>query len=218
MKYVLTEKTMNYGVVLHRIQAIKDFNFIKAGDFGGWVEKESNLSQNGDCWVYDNACVFGNARVSGSAKVYDAASVYGDASVSGNAIVYDNALVFGNASVFDNAKVYGSAKVSGNALVFGNAWVSGNAWVYGDASVLNNARVYGNVEITENMISVTRSDGYTFLLANDYVKNVPIVIAGCRYFTFDAAEKHWQSTRGGTKLGDETMSILKHLAFMSNLR
>ena len=75
MKYELTDntKTVN-GVKLYQIQALKDFGNVKAGDLGGWIEKEKNLSQEGDCWVYDNAQVFGDAEVSdiwcgGGAKV-----------------------------------------------------------------------------------------------------------------------------------------------------
>jgi len=109
MKYILTDKTMNYGgVVLHRIQATKDFNFIKAGDFGGWVEKEANLSQEGYCWIFDNAKVYDNACVFGNTRVYGSACVFG------NARVYDNALVLDDAVVSGNARVYGSAKVFGN--------------------------------------------------------------------------------------------------------
>jgi hypothetical protein len=55
MKYKLTDEKLSwYGRKLYRIQALKDFGYVKAGDFGGWVESESNLSQEGDCWIYDN--------------------------------------------------------------------------------------------------------------------------------------------------------------------
>lgn len=72
---------------LYHIRALKDFGNVKAGDIGGYIEKEENLSQKGICWIY------------GSAKVY------GSALVCGNAKVYDNALVCGNALVYDNAKI-----------------------------------------------------------------------------------------------------------------
>ena len=45
---------------LYRIQALKDFARAKAGDIGGYIESESNLSQSGNAWVY------GDARVSGT--------------------------------------------------------------------------------------------------------------------------------------------------------
>lgn len=46
------------GRILYRIKALKDFKDdelyqdVKAGDLGGYVEKEKNLSQEGNCWVY----------------------------------------------------------------------------------------------------------------------------------------------------------------------
>ncbi|TNE46871.1 MAG: hypothetical protein EP341_09625 [Sphingomonadales bacterium] len=52
-----------------------------------------------------------------------------------------------------------------------------------------------------------RSDGYQFVLNGDGG-----VRAGCRVFdTMGEARKHWQDTRGGTSLGDETMRILDYL-------
>ena len=110
-------KTLFDGTVLHRIKALVRINFkttrIEVGDIGGWIEKEENLSHNGNAWVHGNAMVSGNAKVSGNANV------------SGNAWVYGNAEVYGNASVSGNAEVSGYAEVSGNARVFGNASVSG---------------------------------------------------------------------------------------------
>ena len=29
---------------LYRIEALKDFRYVKKGDLGGWIEKEDNLS------------------------------------------------------------------------------------------------------------------------------------------------------------------------------
>lgn len=39
------------GKKLYRIQALKDFNGVKSGDIGGYIEKESNLSQSDNAWV-----------------------------------------------------------------------------------------------------------------------------------------------------------------------
>ena len=50
---------------VYRIKAITNFSFIQAGDIGGYIEKEGNLSVYGDAWVYGNASVYGDARVSG---------------------------------------------------------------------------------------------------------------------------------------------------------
>ena len=108
------------GVKLFRIKALIEFGNVKAGDLGGYIEKEENLSHMGNAWVS------GNAQVSG------------DARVCGNAWVYGNALVCGNAWVYDNAWVYGNAQVSGDAQVCGDARVCGNgdyAYAHGFGSV-----------------------------------------------------------------------------------
>ena len=111
-KYELTEETVTvYGKTLYRIRAVRDFGSVKTGEFGGYIEKEENLSHFGNAWISGDAWVYGDARVSGNAWIY------GDARVFGNARVSDNAWVYGN------AKVYGDARVSGNARVFGNAEV-----------------------------------------------------------------------------------------------
>lgn len=52
------------GHKLYRIQALKDFEGVKSGDIGGYIEKESNLSQYDDAWVSGNAQVYGDAQVS----------------------------------------------------------------------------------------------------------------------------------------------------------
>ena len=83
----------------------------------------------------------------------------------------------------------------------GNAWVCDNAQVYGDA------RVYG----VNN--TATRSDNYTFMVAP--TPDGPRIIAGCRYFTFDEARAHWVETRGGTRLGDESLALVDHLERMA---
>lgn len=37
------------GHTLYRIRALKDFKGAKAGDLGGYIEKEKNLSQEDNC-------------------------------------------------------------------------------------------------------------------------------------------------------------------------
>ena len=100
-KYELTEETFTvFGKTLYRIRAVRDFGSVKTGEFGGYIEKEENLSHFGNAWISGDAWVYGDARVSGNAKVY------GDARVSGNARVFGDARVSGNARVFGNAEVF----------------------------------------------------------------------------------------------------------------
>ena len=84
-KYEFTGMTKDFlGITLKQIRALVTISgVVTAGDVGGWVESESNLSQvSGNAWVYGNALVYGNAKV------------YGDAWVSGNALVYGDSSLF----------------------------------------------------------------------------------------------------------------------------
>lgn len=117
------------GRTLYRIRALKDFQtihglMINTGDLGGYIQSENNLSQGGNCWVSDIACVSDNARISDNACVLD------NAKVCGNAWVFDNASVSDNAWVCDNANVCNNAKVYGYTVVRCNAEVSNNANIY----------------------------------------------------------------------------------------
>ena len=115
-KYELTRESMIFnGYVLRRIRALKDFGDIKAGTIGGWISKESNLDNEGACWVYDDAKVYGDARVYDDAKIYGRAEVYGDAKVYGPAKVYGDAEVYGDAKVCGGAEVHGEAIIRGGA-------------------------------------------------------------------------------------------------------
>ena len=100
-----------------RIVALRDFGDVKAGDVGGFVDSEANLSHDGNCWIYGDA------------------SVSDDAQVSGNARVFDKAVISGNAHIFGEARVFGNARVSGKAWVFGEVQVSVGTKLSGDAVI-----------------------------------------------------------------------------------
>lgn len=51
------------GIKLFQIKCTKAFKYANEGDLGGYLEKEENLSQSGNAWVYGNAWVSGNAQV-----------------------------------------------------------------------------------------------------------------------------------------------------------
>ena len=58
-----------FGRKHFRIKAKINFGTVGTGELGGYIEKEENLSENGNAWVYDDARVYGNAEVSGDAEV-----------------------------------------------------------------------------------------------------------------------------------------------------
>ena len=133
-KYEFTDESQVFdGRSVHRIRALVDIprHGVTAGDLGGWIGGEENLSHSGGCWVtrsalvYRSACVTGDALVTGAAVVKDAARVYGEAVVGGEAWVTDHAQVRGSAVVGDWARVTGSAVVGGSTVVGGTTHVSG---------------------------------------------------------------------------------------------
>ena len=75
-KFELTTETkIIYGKKLYRIKALIAFGNVSEGELGGWIEKEKNLSHDGNAWVYDNAMVCDDARVCGNARVCDDADL-----------------------------------------------------------------------------------------------------------------------------------------------
>ena len=188
MKYRLTDETIKVDeVILHRIECVEAFPNVKAGDKGGWIEKEDNLSQKGYAWVRDDAKVYGNAWVYGNAQVLGNAEVYSNARVLDNAKVYDDAKVFGHAWIYENAKVYG------NAHVFDNVWVHGNAHVYDNANVYDNVHIFDDAEVCDNAVV----KGYAHIRGNAKISQTSDYIvfqnnfSSGRYFTWTRSNNMW---------------------------
>ena len=78
-KFKLTSKTITTfeGHTLYQIRAPKDFSNVKTGDLGGYIEKEGNLSQIGNAWVFDDAKVYEDAWISGNALICDFTKISG---------------------------------------------------------------------------------------------------------------------------------------------
>ena len=194
-KYELTEETVTvYGKTLYRIRAVRDFGSVKTGEFGGYIEKEENLSHFGNAWVSGNAWVFDNARV------YDNAWVFGNAWVFDNARVYDDTWVYGNAKVYDDAWVCGDAWVFGNAKVYDDAWVCGDAKVYGDAWVSGNAEVFNTRHFFVQGPIGSRNGFITFYRTKD---NTVEVRCGCFSGSLQKFVDRVEETHGGSRYEKE---------------
>ncbi|AWG95626.1 acyl-ACP--UDP-N- acetylglucosamine O-acyltransferase [Actinobacillus pleuropneumoniae] len=170
-KYCLTENYIEkYGRILYQIQALQDFSYVKAGELGGFIESEDNLSQADHCWVacgvliYGNAKVLDNAIVSGNVEICDHAQIYGYAKVDAYggsyAFINDNVEIFGYAylsisgcdisqklSLTDNVKVFDNARIDGGIHIFNNAQIYGNAHICGAGRIWDNTKIFGNAHI-----------------------------------------------------------------------
>lgn len=174
--------------VVHRIQALKrierpgELPDIMPGDLGGYVLHEGCLSQDGSCWIADDAIVTGyvggEAYVSGSAYIGSCAVVQGYSIVSGMAYVggsevNDGSLGSGrvriySSGIFDSAKVLGGrgveTVVSGFSTLSGACEISAGVRVYGLSSLIGRVKVAGDIEIDggavlEGDLSITCTDG-----------------------------------------------------------
>ena len=172
----------------YRVKALRDFNDVKKGDIGGYVESEKNLSQLGDCWIYDNAVVRDNAKIYNNAVIRDYATVchdariWGDSKILNYCQIYGNVEVCGDAVVCNCANVYHNARVYGNAIIRDNAVVRGDARIFDYVIVCDNADVRGEVCICgDAMISSDK----------DYIVFKNWWSSG-RYFTWTRSNNMWK--------------------------
>ena len=195
--FKLTEETIvnKAGVTLHRIEATRDTRHAKAGEKGGFVEKESNLG--GEAWVD------GYAEVWGEAFVYCYAYVSGNARVYGRAQVYDYAWVGEDARVYDNARIYDSAYVGGHAEVHGQTEVEGMAAVKDEAEVTGHARVVGWAKIGRRAFIEHLRD-YCVFQGFGWWKDCPLTVFREKNGEVGVLFEHYSETLEGftTLIGD----------------
>ena len=65
------------------------------------LRKKNNLSQEGYCWIFNNAKIYENAIVAGDVQIYHNAQVYGNAWIYDDAFICDNARIYGFAKIFN---------------------------------------------------------------------------------------------------------------------
>lgn len=127
-KYEMINPIRYIGGFYYRVKALKDFGDVKKGDIGGYIQYTSNLSCEGDCWVYPNAVVKDNAQVKDNAKIYDRAiikdsavikgetivkncAIVGDAAIVGDKVVIEECAIVKEDIYSDNYSIYGSNKL-----------------------------------------------------------------------------------------------------------
>lgn len=146
-------------VTVYQIFAKADFvagdgTEIKAGAFGGWIERPDNLAQDSSCWIMGDAVVCDQAYVKECAVVRNSALVYGFAAVYGIATVKDSAVICEYAKIAESSVVYGNAHIEGYAQVSGRAWV--NADVRDHVHITDEAWVEGGSYSGEETIMTDR--------------------------------------------------------------
>ncbi len=176
-KFEITDIAHEKYPFLHRIRALRDVGAtVKAGDLGGFVEHEGNLSYEDEgSWLYDDAIAANGAFVYEGAVLRDHAVACGEARVCKGAVMSGCARAEDHAHI-DGAVMGGGARVSGAGTVFamhprkvpvlnGNCvilgHVTGNVRITGEAVVLTDEKIANlaidTVVVSEKGRSIQRS-------------------------------------------------------------
>jgi hypothetical protein len=148
-KFELTnQKYIHFGIILHRIRALRDFSDVKAGSLGGWVEKSTNLSQEGSCWIYDNSMVYQDAIVMDAAQARNSCWIHNAARLRDNAIAKDSCIIQDHSDCFENCAISCTAFVSDTARLYGFACAYDSAGVYGKARCHGHVKIYQTAKIS----------------------------------------------------------------------
>lgn len=148
-KYELTGETitLNNGKVLHRIRALRSFTGVDAGELGGFVECENNLSHIGNCWIFDDAMAYDDSRVNQAARLFMEAKIYESAKIDCHATLYDHARAFGNSFIS------GWSSLSYFSKTYGNAYIGGHFSASGDVNICGNAELFDSIALKTGTIS-----------------------------------------------------------------
>lgn len=171
-KFELTDESIQIfcGTTLFRIRALRSFSDIIAGECGGYVESENNLSHQGDSWVYDEAMVWNEAKIFDDAKIRGKARIYNYAWVFGRAIVHDSATIFSTARVMDKSFIGDTARIA-NSTVKGSARIVGKTLLYGDSVVDDDACIYNNSRVVwVGNVGASNMTLTAFLTNHDVIK------------------------------------------------
>nr|DAR02701.1 MAG TPA: Putative transferase, nesg, ydcK, Structural Genomics.38A [Caudoviricetes sp.] len=119
-KYELVPETVTkfYSKPTYRIRALKDFSDVKKGQYGGYVESEENLSQSGNCWIYDDSIVGSRSRVLDNAIVKDSSKVINGSEISDDAIIEKGSLIDESSVVCDRSRVISSLVTESSAVIY----------------------------------------------------------------------------------------------------
>ena len=140
-KYEITDITMEFeGRRLYRIRALKDFSDVKKGDLGGWVESEYNLSQNYNCWIYDEA------------KAMDRSRMYGDSAMHDYSKMYDYSTMYDGSEMYDSSEMHDYSEMYDNSKMFNNSEMYERSTMYDYARMHNYSEMYGDSEMHRNSV------------------------------------------------------------------
>ena len=154
-KYEITDITMRFeGRTLYRIRALKNFSNVKKGNLGGWVSSEDNLSQEGDCWIYDEAKCMDNARMHDNSKMYNNSVMYEYSAMHGNSKMcnnskmyddsemHDDSRMYDHSMMYDHSKMYDHSEMNDYSIMYNNSEMHGYSKMRDNSTMYNNSKIY----------------------------------------------------------------------------
>ena len=154
-KYEITGIAHEKYPFLHRIRALRDIGSeIKAGDLGGFVESEGNLSfeAEDDAWIFNDAIAAGEGHVDKGSVLRERAIVCGCAyashgtEMSGDSRAEDDAYIRG-------ARLSRCARVSGNGMVLQSPTTKASPILTGSCAVYG--KVMGDVMLAGSVVVIS---------------------------------------------------------------
>lgn len=214
MKYKILHNNIlqKDDIKLYRIQALKSFLDVKEGDIGGFVQCENNLSQFGNCWVYDDAQVSGYAVVYNDAIVKGCARVMGYSKVLWKSVVQDYSLVQGH------SLVTGYARVTGHSVICDDCCI-------GDNAIVKNTHIQDGAIIGKNGVVQCTSD-YLYIRglgsmnrATTVYKGINgiMVVCGCFIGSLNEFKSRVHETHYGTVYEKEYNALIDLIKIHFNI-
>ncbi|EMJ9355957.1 hypothetical protein V8F77_003254 [Escherichia coli] len=116
------------SVLLRQIIAMSDFNDVIAETAGGWIDRETVLAQEGNCWIYDqNAIAFGGTVISGNTRITGTSVLWGEVYATDNVWI-DNSEISQGAYISDSVTIRDSL-VCGQCRIFGHALIDQHSMI-----------------------------------------------------------------------------------------
>lgn len=158
-----------WGYRIRALRSIPRYN-VCVGDLGGFVERETNLSQDGDCWIAENSIVTDNAIVkddalargcsrmtdnsslTGESIIYDKVRLTDQVSVSGMSVLRDNIIASEQVIIRDSSVIVGQSRLTGNCLIEDSPYLN-------SVSVSDSSHIFGMVRLLSAVVKKDASIG-----------------------------------------------------------
>lgn len=173
-KYELTNITMKFqGRTLYRIRALKDFYDVKKGDLGGWVSNENNLSQEDNCWIYDDAKCMDNSKMYDNSTMHGCSKMYDNSAMHGHSEMYDLSKMYDDSTLYDYSTMYDNSEMHDSSEMHGNSTMYDNSLMFDDSALYDNSTMYGNSAMFDDseMHGESEMHGYSRMCGDSMLKD-----------------------------------------------